>query len=228
LTFEGLCGKICYEGLDLSSVNDLTAKAYVFPKQPGLGKLTVAFKIYVPAENERARSRKDKVPYDIWINQGYITATPGDVVDYGFIKWDLRKDNEKYAVKSFGGDPWQAEKLRQELELLTDLTAEESKNIKPITLITVPQNIATFTPVMKEIERLIGLNEIQFIYNPVAEWAFGNVMLVTDGNENYKPDKKKSVDRIDPIVAMFDAFFLYMKDGASKESIYNSRGVRTV
>ena len=48
-----------------------------------------------------------------------------------------------------------------------------------------------FCPVMKEIDRLMGQDEIQFIDNPEAAWACGNIMLVTDGNENYKPDKKK-------------------------------------
>lgn len=227
LTIEQMSGKICYIGLDLSSVNDLTSEAIIFPKQPGVDKITVYFHNFVPADNVKQRTHTDKVPYEIWIKEGYITATDGNVVDYNFLKWRLRNDSLKYKVKEFGIDPWQAEKLRQDLELMSDMTVQEARGYKSITLTDVPQTIAMFCPVMKEIDRLMGQDEIQFINNPVAAWACGNIMLVTDGNENYKPDKKKSKERIDPMVAMFNAFHLYMKNGTT-QSVYETRGVRTI
>ena len=228
MTIDKLNGKICYIGLDLSSVNDLTAKAILFPKQPGVDKMTVYFHSFVPANNVQERTQRDKVQYDLWIKDGYITGTDGNVVDYNFLKWSLRNDSLNFKVKEYGIDPWQAEKLRQDLELMTDMTLQDTKKYKSITLTDVPQTISMFCPVMKEIERLIGEDEIQFIHNPVAAWACGNIMLVTDGNENYKPDKKKSKERIDPMVAFFNAFHIYIKSGGAKQSVYETRGVRTV
>jgi len=41
--------------------------------------------------------------------------------------------------------------------------------------------------------------------HPVARWCFGNIAVAVDGNENKKPMKNKSKDRIDVIVALINA-----------------------
>jgi phage terminase large subunit-like protein len=64
---------------------------------------------------------------------------------------------------------------------------------------------------MKEIERMLGRNEIKHDGNPVARWCFGNTVVFIDGNENKKPMKNKSHERIDLTLALIDAMAIAMK-----------------
>jgi len=69
--------------------------------------------------------------------------------------------------------------------------------------------------------------EITHLKNPLDRWSFGNVIVATDGNENIKPMKNKSIERIDPTVALIDAM-----NGAirleTKRSVYEERGMRSL
>jgi phage terminase large subunit-like protein len=195
-----LIGKRCYIGLDLSSIGDLTAAGFVFPPQDGLDKYVVMSEQWIPLDNMKRRINEDKVPYDKWLKDGYIHATAGDVVDYDYVKARLGAVNQLYEVAAWGNDPWGAEKLRQDLDREYD-----------IELIKIRQNIETMSPPMKEIERLLRLGMMEQVHNPVTRWAFGNMSIVVDGNENYKAKKTSRVSRIDPIVAIINAMYLTMK-----------------
>lgn len=219
-----LNGKIGYQGYDLSSTGDLTANTKIFPKQPGVDKLTVVFKGYIPDVNMKERERTDKIPYSQWVKDGYITATPGDVIDYNYIKSDIRNDSLIYKMKGYGADPWNGEKLRQDLLLKQDLSSKDANKYPDIEVLAVPQNLATFTPTMKEIERLVRSHEIRFVFNPCARWCFGNLKIWSDGNENIKPVKISKRLRIDMMVAFFNAFYIYSKN-KDKTSVYEKRGV---
>ena len=223
-----LDAKMCYIGTDLSSTGDLTAKVLVFPKQDAIDKITVVFAGYIPEDNMRERERLDRVPFSQWTTQNFITATEGEVVDYNYIKSDIRKDFIKYKVIKVGGDPWNAEKLRQDLYLKSDLTEAESLKYPSVEMIAIPQNLAMFTPTMKEVERLIRTKQIRFIWNPAARWCFGNLKIFSDGNENMKPVKINKRKRIDLMVAMFNAFYLMSKENTTTENIYKKRGIITI
>lgn len=200
ITPADLVGKRCYIGLDLSSTTDLTAVGFVFPPQDGLDKYVVMSQQWIPQDNMKQRITKDRVPYDKWAKQGFINVTPGDVIDYDYIKAALSVIYHEYEVQAWGNDPWGAEKLRQDLE-----------RDHGIDLLKVAQTTQIMSPTMKEFERLLKTNQVEHVKNPVTRWAFGNVSLVTDGNENYKFKKTKSVDRIDPIVAILNALYLCIK-----------------
>lgn len=89
--FEELGDRPVYGGLDLSRTTDLAAFVAVSPRDESDPEtlLDVYCWFWVPEENADQRARKDRVPYPQWIDQGYITATPGNVVHYGRIKTDL-------------------------------------------------------------------------------------------------------------------------------------------
>ena len=61
--------------------------------------------------------------------------------------------------------------------------------------------------------------------NPVARWCFGNMAIVIDGNENIKPMKNKSADRIDMMVALINAMNIAIRQ-EDETFIYNIRGMR--
>lgn len=207
MALTDLRGKRCYAGLDLSSTTDLTAIGLIFPPQDGLEKWVWATRQWIPRDNMRERVLRDHVPYDRWAQDGHIEVTPGDVIDYDYIKIACGEIAVDYKVSAWGNDPWGAEKLRQDMlqgVMIGDQTAS-------IDLIRVKQDIANMSPAMKEMERLLKSGMVEIVDNPCTRWAFGNVTLVTDGNENYKPKKISKVNRIDPIVALINAMYLALK-----------------
>ena len=216
ITRESLRGKKCYGGIDLSTRTDLTAIALLFPPQPGLDKWVFFFDAFVPENNMAVRENRDHVVYGTWSKNKFLIATPGDVVDYKAIANHISKLEKEYSVQYYCGDPWHLEVLKQ---MMSDEIQRK--------IIEIPQTMAGMSPGMAEFERLVRGKEIIHEHNPLGRWAFGNVIIATDGNQNIKPMKNKSIERIDPIVALINAV-----NGAiklePKRSVYESRGMRSL
>jgi phage terminase large subunit-like protein len=188
-----LVGKRCYPGLDLSSTTDITAACYLFPPQEGFSDWRCIFEAWIPEDNMKERVQRDKVPYDRWVNQKYLYATPGDVVDYDFVEARLKAASKQYDIRALGTDPWNSRMLTQ--RLMKD----------GINVIEIQQNMRNMSPAMKMIEQLMKRGMMTHEKNPVARWCWGNIAIAVDGNENIKPMKNKSRDRIDLIVALINA-----------------------
>lgn len=208
-----LVGKRCYGGLDLSSTKDLTGLVLIFPPQDGVDGFRFISEGWIPEESMRERSRRDNVPYDRWVNQKYLHATPGDVIDYTFIEARILQIKEQYDLVAVGTDPWNSQMLRQWLEK------------QDVNLVEIRQDMAMMSPAMKEIERMMHIGELTHEENPVARWCFGNVNVATDGNGNIKPMKNRSVEKIDLTVALINGMALMIKTGGNKVSVYETRGL---
>jgi len=124
---DSLAGRACYGGLDLSTKLDLTAFVLVFPPLAEDEPYTVLVKFYVPEDTVKERSRTDKVHYDIWVEQGFITATPGDVIDYDFIYKDVVKAADDYELEEIGFDPWNATAIATQLYNEENITMVEMR-----------------------------------------------------------------------------------------------------
>lgn len=196
---DDLVGKYCYGGLDLSSTTDLTALALLFPPQDGIEDWRVVFEVWIPQDNMKERVLRDHVPYDKWVKNGYMQTTPGDVIDYDFIKARVMARNKQHEIKMIGIDPHNA------TQLTLDLVKEG------VNMVEVGQRILNLSPAMKEIERLLKSNRMTHEKNPVARWCFGNINVYVDGNENMKPMKNKSIDRIDLMSAWINSMYIAMK-----------------
>jgi len=188
-----LVGKKCYVGLDLSSTTDITAAVYLFPPQEGIPDWRFIHEAWIPEDNMRERVRVDKVPYDRWVNSKNLIATPGNVVDYDFVEARLVAASKQYDIHTIGADQWNSRMLTQRLMR------------QGIDVVEIPQNMASMSPAMKLIEQLLKRGLMTHEANPVARWCWGNVVVTVDGNENIKPMKNKSKDRIDLTVALIDA-----------------------
>jgi phage terminase large subunit-like protein len=105
VSLELLRGRPCFGGLDLSTTTDVTALAWVFPPEHDDDLWRVLSRYFVPAENLRKRAERDRVPYDLWAAQGFIEATPGNVVDYGAIEQRILADAALFQVKEIAYDP---------------------------------------------------------------------------------------------------------------------------
>ena len=218
---EELTSKVCYAGLDLSSTHDLTAFVLVFPPKDEDDKYKILCRFWIPADNIHVRVRRDRVPYDVWVNEGYINATPGNIIDYGYILRQINEDADKYDLKEICFDRWGSTKIIQDLDNMgytRDGTEYERH------LIDFGQGYASMSPAVKETEKLILNKELAHNNNPVLRWMIGNVVIKQDPAGNMKLDKSKSVERIDGVTALVMAISraVVKKDNSSP---YDGRGI---
>ena len=205
---EELRNEPCYAGLDLSTVNDITALVLKFPRT---GDVRCWF--WIPEDNMIAREHRDRVPFSSWVRDGYLEATPGNVIDYEYIKERLRKISEEFrGLKKIGYDPYMATQISIQLK-------NEGFPVEP-----VRQGWITLSPALKELEREYLSGELKHGNNPILRWMAANVVVKKDSAENYVPDKARSIDRIDGIVALCIAISLQINEEEAP-SVYESRGL---
>jgi phage terminase large subunit-like protein len=214
---DGLAGRICYGGLDLSSNIDISAEVLVFPPQLEGEPYLILCRFWIPEESMQERSKKDRVPYDAWVRQGYITATPGNVIDYEFILDQIQKDYKTFDFRELAYDRWGATKIATDL---MDLYGEDF-------LVQFGQGYASMSGPTKDLERLILQHTLGHGNNPVLNWMADNLVVRRDPAENIKPDKEASTERIDGMVALIMALARAMVHGESG-SVYDDRGIRTL
>ena len=185
-----LKGLRCYGGLDLAITRDLSALVLVFPPQGILERWTLLCRFWCPAEDIITRSKRDKVPYQTWVTQGHLTATPGEVMDHGFIHNQILQDAQDYDLRAVGYD------RAYSTHLITPLIEEG------INMLAFSQGIMTISPYAKELEKLvIQGDKLNHFGHPILTWCAGNAVIKTDANGNIKPDKSKAEERMDGIIA---------------------------
>lgn len=210
---EKLYGKTCYAGLDLSSKIDITAMALIFPPEEGRLKWQLIPYFWIPQDNLKARIKRDNFPYDKYIADGRIRATPGNVIDYDFIKKDIDAIATKYHIEEMGFDPWQAHQLAGSL-------AGEG-----LSMVETRQGYKTLSPPTKELEKLVLGKEIEHGGCPVLRWMIGNVQVQHDVNENIRPVRLKGGKRIDGIMAILFGLGRAILHEENKPSVYEERGL---
>lgn len=190
-SLDELVGADCYMGIDLSSTGDLTALALWFPDGAEAGDLHVWY--WMPRDNVPERVRRDRVPYDVWIEGGLIEPVPGRAINYDFIKRKALELAGRFRVRCVGIDPWTAEQLGLQLEA------------GGLDVYRVPQQMSSLTAPTREIERLLAVGGYRHGGNPVLRWNAANAVAVQDANENRRLDKRRSRERIDGLSAAVDA-----------------------
>lgn len=204
---EGLRGRRCWGGVDLSQTTDLTAVVWVFePETPG-GRWAVLPRFFVPELRIADRVRRDRVPYDQWRRDWALVTTEGNVVDYDFVKDQIRKDAETFQVQSVGFDPWNA------LQVMLQLQGEGMPVAK------VQQGYLTLSGPSKELERMLLDRDFVHGGHPILRWCAQNVAVERDAAGNIKPSKAKSTERIDGIAALVTALALAL--GAVEDGSLN-------
>ncbi|MDB6078743.1 MAG: terminase large subunit, partial [Akkermansiaceae bacterium] len=189
VTEADLVGMRCYGGLDLAITRDLSALVWAFPPQGLMERWTFLSRFWCPAEDIRVRSTRDKVPYQTWASKGFIYPTPGEVMDHGYIHRQMVEDAKKFDVRAVGYD-------RTFMANIVNPMVDAGLN-----MLAFSQGILLISPYAKELEAMIIAGRLNHMAHPVLTWNAGNVVVHTDANGNIKPDKKKSVKRIDGIVA---------------------------
>ena len=152
---------------------------------------------FIPEDTLAAKMQSDKIPYDLWVRQGWITMTPGATVDYNYVL--------KYIVDTYEKYKWDKGEACYDRYLATWLRYElENLGFIPI---DVPQGIQSLGEPTKNFRTLVYEKNIIHDNNPVLTWAIGNAVTREDVNKNFMLDKSKSTERIDPIAALMNAHF---------------------
>jgi phage terminase large subunit-like protein len=185
-------GLECTVGVDLSAKIDLTSVGFIFKKD---GKYIVLGHSFMPEDTLNQKIKTDKAPYDLWVKQGWITTTPGAVVDYNFIKSYIKNFEQQYKVKvrEICVDTWNATQFMQDMEA------------EGYTVVEIRQGIQTLGGPTKDFREQVYQGNLIHNNNPVLTWAINNAVTRQDANANIMLDKSKSTERIDPIAAIINA-----------------------
>lgn len=210
---EKLKGQACYGGLDLASTTDIAALVLLFPREEGTYDILPFF--WIPEDNMREKENRDRVPYSTWVRQGFIYATPGNVIDYAAIRKKINELGAVYNIREIGHDPWNATQLALEL------------NGDGFTMVPIRQGFASMSPPTKELLNLVLARKLRHGGNPVLRWMADSMVVKQDPAGNIKPDKSKSTARIDGMVALIMAIDRATRHREDK-SVYEERGILTL
>ncbi|HEM5238176.1 TPA: terminase large subunit [Streptococcus suis] len=213
IQYDSLKGRSCYAGLDLSSTSDITAFVLVFPPRFEEENYIVLPYFWLPEDTLELRCRRDHVLYDVWERQGYIKTTEGNVVHYGFIEKFIEDLSEIYHIKEIAYDRWNATQMVQNLEGMG------------LTMVPFGQGYKDMSPPSKELYKLMMEGKIQHGGHPVLKWMGQNVVMRQDPAGNIKPDKEKSVEKIDGIVALIMGLDRCIRHQTDEGSVYDERGI---
>lgn len=205
-----LKGRTCYGGLDLASTTDIAAFVLCFPPEDESEPYRLLPFFWIPMDNLIERVRRDRVPYDAWVRDGLVNATPGNVIDYYYIEQTIRQLAIEYDIQEIAFDRWGATLIYQRLE--------EAR----MAMVQFGQGFASMSPPMKEFLKLVLAQQIAHGGNPVLRWMADNVVARQDPAGNIKPDKAKSTNKIDGIVASIMALDRALRHAPS---VYVDRGI---
>lgn len=216
-TWEGCKGEVLpldgcevYGALDLSEVNDLTAKLLI--GRPDKGRWHVHPKFWLPQEGLREKSRLDRVPYDLWSDQGHLEAVPGKSVDYDFVAADLKKDFDRYDVKQIAFDRWNFKHLKPCL-IRAGIPEETVDRV----FVEFGQGFQSMSPAIRELESMLLNNKIVHGNHPVMNMCATSAVVKRDPAGNKKLDKIRSTQRIDGMVCLVMAVGVATASGATVE-----------
>jgi len=187
VTEKDLERKDCWGGLDLASTTDIAALSLVFPD--GEGGVDVLWRYWIPEDQLATLDDRTAGNASVWMRDGWLTVTSGNVIDYKTILHELDELAARFTIREIAYDRWGMTQMSQDL-------MEAGMTVVPF-----GQGFASMSPPSKELERLVLDGKFRHGGNPVTRWMSDNVVVRTDPAGNLKPDKEKSGDKIDGIVA---------------------------
>lgn len=177
-------------GLDLSSRHDLTA--LVIAGQDADGCWHVRSEFFAPQDGVYERAHRDRVPYDVWARDGFLTLTPGQSVEYGQVAQRLCDLCDEFDVREIAFDRWRIDVLKTELGRLD----------RELPMVPFGQGFKDMTPALDTLEHALIGGKLRHGGHPVLRMCAANAVATRDPAGNRKLDKSKATGRIDGLVAL--------------------------
>ena len=200
-------------GVDLSTRCDLSVAKILIQCKNDPNTYEIAM-YFLPKENLAKKVKEDKIPYDVWAEQGWLTLCEGDQVKYEDItKWFIRMEKE-YGIHTmwFGYD-----------RALTDYWQTDMEEHGFTGGRAVAQGAYTLSTPMKDVGADIKAKRYVYNNNPITRWCFCNTVKVSDANDNWRPDKKASRQRIDGTLATLNAKTVILKEWENYKGILKEK-----
>lgn len=196
-----------YGGLDLSLTTDLTALVLA-AQEGGVWHILPVF--WTPEATLADRARRDRAPYEAWVRDGFMKATPGPAVEYGFVARDIAEVTEGMDVRKIGFDRHRMKILEGELERMGVALPFEPFG----------QGFVSMAPAIDaaEVEFLHG--RVRHGGHPVLTMCAANAVVTLDPAANRKLDKAKSTGRIDGMVSLVMAMGVAAQPGGGEEKSF--------
>jgi phage terminase large subunit-like protein len=179
--------------VDLSSKIDLTAVVCLFPPTAARTTWRVLCFALTPADTLIERARRDRAPYDTWVERGWLLTNPGNRIDQDRVRDLVTAVAAQFQVQAVGVDPWNAGNL------VTDLEREG------LLVVEVPQNRQQLSETSKLFEADVLDGLVDGGTNELLTWTISNAVAPPDDKGNIYPSKRKSRGRIDPVMAALNA-----------------------
>ena len=211
LRLEDFEGEPCWMGLDLASRSDVAALLLLFRR----GEHYYAMgRYYLPQDAVEERANETTSHYWGWAQDGLMTLTPGNVIDFGTIQGDIKDLAARFDVREIAYDPWQA------TQIATELQADG------MPMVEMRATTGNFSEPMKELEALVRDRRFEHGGCPVLEWMVSNVVAHYDNKDNIYPRKEVPENKIDGVVALIMALGRALNDSGGPASVYEERGLR--
>ncbi len=179
-------GATVYGGLDLSSTTDLAALVLAYQDPDGVVHLLTRF--WCPAVTVEARTQRDHLPYDVWVRDGAIRATPGDVTDYAAILDDLTALSDRYQLAECGFVRLNATQFVQSAGALT-------------TMVPIAQTFVGLSAATKDLLSRITAGTLRHGGQPVLRWMASHLVVDENAAGDLKPSNDRSSERITGLTA---------------------------
>lgn len=199
-------GRACHGGLDLSSVEDVTALAWTFPGDED--EYDTLWRFWLPEARLDSLNKRTAGQAEVWVREGWLNLTPGNVIDNDAIVAQVLADSGRFDVMTLGYDRWGANDVVRRL------------GDDGLTCVPIGQGYASVSAPLKELLRLVLSKRYRHGGNPVARWMVDNLAVRLDPAGNVKPDKETSGDKIDGVAAAVNALKECM-DAEQAEAAFN-------
>jgi phage terminase large subunit-like protein len=194
---ESLRGRRAVGSLDLSTTTDISCFLLLFEPTEDDPYYRAFPQFFLPRENLERRVKRDRVPYDVWERQGLFHLTEGPVIDYRYIRKTINDLREEFRFDRIAFDRWNS------TEIVTNLGDTDG-----FEMVEMGQGFASMNAPTKRLMEMVLSGEVAHDGNPVLRWMASNVIAAKDPAGNIKPDKAKSREKIDGIVALIMAIFV--------------------
>ena len=158
-----------------------------------------------------------RVPYETWIRQGFIEATPGNAIDLRAVLERIRWGRRTFDLREV---PYDRFNFRTEAMNL----GEEG-----IEAVEIPQSFLLLSHPTKFLLSMYPDQKVRHGNNPVLNWMASCLQLQYDHKDNCqpsKPERGKSAKRIDGIQATVTALARALVAAPKHTSCYESHGLR--
>jgi phage terminase large subunit-like protein len=188
---EAMVGEPCWAAFDLASTRDMTAWRLLWLKDEIWWTWG---RCWVPEHAVAQRNERGTVRYAPWVASGHLTVTEGDVTDFRVIEREILEDCARFNPRKIAYDPWNAS------QLVNQLTEHR------LPLEQFRQGPQSYNPAMQALDRAYTAGNFRHGGDPILQWNAANLVARRDVNMNMAPDRKRSAEKIDAIVALLMAF----------------------